>query len=45
VKELRRRSKKALYALHCVGAALFEYLIEMEQAAESAKYMVEADKD
>lgn len=45
LKELRRRSEKARYALHCADDALFEYLIEMEQAAESAKYVAEADKD
>lgn len=45
IKELRKRSKKVLYALHCADDALFEYLIEMKQAAESAKYVSEADKD
>lgn len=44
VKELRSKSKKAICALNCVDDSLFEQVIEMEQAAESARYAADADK-
>ena len=44
VKEFRRKSSKALEALEAAdNQAIIEHVIEVEQAADSAKYAAEAD--
>ena len=44
VKEFRRKSLKALEALENADSqAIVEYVVEVEQAADSAKYAAEAD--
>lgn len=45
VKEFRRKSLKALNALEDAdNQAVIEHVIEVEQAADSAKYAAEADE-